>query len=180
MLQALIDTGRIPARILLAVGLILLLCSGQLHAQPRAGKCGLGPGLGSTLLIPYFEVDPASANGKTTLIAVNNGLSTPMLVRLVLWTDWGVPTLAFDVFLTGFDVQTINLRDLFNGYLPATGAGVDLSSYPNCAAYPPTYSSPVFPSMIRNDSWPSTRAPRGTSPTCAPGSPGVTASPAAT
>ncbi len=38
----------------------------------------------------------------------------------MLWTDLGVPTLAFDVYLTGYDVQTINLRDLFTGSPPAT------------------------------------------------------------
>ena len=40
---------------------------------------------------------------------------------MVLWTNWGVPSLAFDVYLTGYDVQTINLRDLFAGKLPQTG-----------------------------------------------------------
>jgi hypothetical protein len=43
---------------------------------------------------------------------------------MVLWTDWGVPTLAFDVYLTGYDVQTFNLRDVFNGSLPQTGPGI--------------------------------------------------------
>jgi len=35
-----------------------------------------------------------------------------------------VPTLAFDIFLTGFDVQTINMRDLFQDHLPRTGTQV--------------------------------------------------------
>ena len=39
---------------------------------------------------------------------------------MVRWTDWGVPTLAFDIYLTGYDVQTLNLRDLFAGNLPMT------------------------------------------------------------
>jgi hypothetical protein len=32
-----------------------------------------------------------------------------------------VPSLAVDVYLTGYDVQTLNLRDLFAGRLPTTG-----------------------------------------------------------
>jgi len=151
MLQALISTSRISARILLAMGLILLLGSGQLHAQPRAGDCVVGPGLGSTLLIPYFEVDPANVQGKTTLISVNNGLGTPVLTRLVMWTDWGVPTLAFDIYLNGFDVQTINFRDLFNGNLPSTGAGANLTGFPFCSVLPPTYSNPVIPPVFRGE-----------------------------
>jgi len=63
-------------------------------------------------------------NGATTLISVNNASAKPALARMVLWTDWGVPTLAFDIYLTGFDVQTLNLRDLFTGELPKTGPAV--------------------------------------------------------
>jgi hypothetical protein len=49
-----------------------------------------------------------------------------MLVHVTLWTDEAVPTLAFNVYLTGFDVQSINLRDIFDGDLPQTAsAGQD-------------------------------------------------------
>ncbi|MCB1037749.1 MAG: hypothetical protein KDD47_28205, partial [Acidobacteria bacterium] len=43
-------------------------------------------------------------------------------VKVVLWTDLGIPTLDFDVYLTGFDVFTANLRELFvAGRIPETG-----------------------------------------------------------
>ena len=79
-------------------------------------------------------------NGATTLISVNNASAKPALARMVLWTDWGVPTLAFDIYLTGYDVQTLNLRDLFTGTLPRTGpvvsntGALSLSStdFPGC------------------------------------------------
>lgn len=67
-----------------------------------------------------------------------------MLSRVVLWTDWGVPTLAFDVYLDGFDVQTINVRDLFNGVVPSTGASADLSGFPFCGGLPPFHGNPVL------------------------------------
>ncbi|HTQ78645.1 MAG TPA: hypothetical protein VMM92_01530 [Thermoanaerobaculia bacterium] len=85
------------------------------------GNCRVGNQPAATLLIPYFRVDLGNPGGATTLISVNNASAKPSLARVVLWTDWGSPTLAFDVYLTGYDVQSFNLRDLFNGTVPATG-----------------------------------------------------------
>lgn len=106
--------------------LFLLLSLGALAALPaRAGvvegNCRLANQPAATLLIPYFEADLSDPSGQNTLISVNNASSRSALARVVLWTDWGIPTLAFDIFLTGYDVQTINVRDLILGNLPATG-----------------------------------------------------------
>lgn len=124
---------------------VLLFCLVVLVPGPArsAPECLIGPGLGATLLYPYFEVDTANPFGKTTLLAINNGLSGEAITRVVLWTDWGTPTMAFDVYLKGFDVVTINMRDVFNGNVPSTGAGEDLSAFDGCATSPPTYSTPV-------------------------------------
>ncbi|MFL6260276.1 MAG: hypothetical protein ACJ76Y_11240 [Thermoanaerobaculia bacterium] len=108
---------------------VLFLLGCLLGAVPSAagvlaGNCRLANQPAATLLIPYFEVDLASFNGQSTLFSVNNASAKPVLSRVVLWTDWGVPTLAFDVYLTGYDVQTFNLRDLLNGKLPDTGPEV--------------------------------------------------------
>jgi hypothetical protein len=74
----------------------------------------------ATLLLPYFEVDPA-ANRTSTLLSINNADALAVTAHVTLWTDLGVPTLGFDVFLTGYDVQTLNLRDvLIAGTLPKT------------------------------------------------------------
>jgi hypothetical protein len=117
----------------------------QTKASP-AGRCLIGPGLGSSLLIPYFEVDLADPNGVTTLFSVNNGFSDPTLTRVVLWSDWGVPTMGFDIYLLGFDVQTIDVRSILGGILPSTGAGADLSPWPYCDQWPPTYVNPALTS----------------------------------
>jgi hypothetical protein len=62
----------------------------------------------------------------TTLFSVNNASAAAVLANVVVWTDLGVPTLGFQVYLTGYDVQTINLRDIFRGNLPGTAtAGQD-------------------------------------------------------
>src|SRR5687768_14464504 len=81
----------------------------------------------ATLLLPYFEVDLNSTNGVTTLFSINNASATAVLAHVTVWTDLSVPVLDFDVYLTGLDVQTINMRDVLNGILPFTADnGADL------------------------------------------------------
>jgi hypothetical protein len=83
----------------------------------------------ATLLLPYFEMDLDNPNGETTLFSVNNASATAVLAHVVVWSDLSVPVLDFNLYLTGYDVQTINLRDiLVNGKLPQTAsAGQDPS-----------------------------------------------------
>jgi hypothetical protein len=89
-----------------------------------SGNCRVQNQPAATLLVPFFEVDLDDPSGVSTLFSVNNARSGSTLARVVLWTDWGLPTLAFDLYLTGYDVQTLNVRDLFQGHLPRTGATV--------------------------------------------------------
>ena len=81
----------------------------------------------ATLLLPYFEVDLDNVNGITTLMSINNASATAVLAHVVVWSDLSIHVLDFDVYLTGYDVQTINLRDIFvDGNLPQTAsAGQD-------------------------------------------------------
>src|SRR5919106_2176045 len=82
----------------------------------------------ATLLLPYFEGDLNNPSGITTLFSINNASASAAVAHVVLWTDFSIPTLDFDVYLTGYDVQTINIRDIFNGILPRTAdAGADTS-----------------------------------------------------
>jgi hypothetical protein len=68
----------------------------------------------ATLLLPYFEVDFAAppATATTTLFSVTNVSNLPQIAHVTLWTDWAFPVLDFNIFLTGYDVQTINLYDV--------------------------------------------------------------------
>lgn len=88
----------------------------------RATTCALDTPPSATLLLPYFEVDLTRPDGLTTLFSIDNASATAVLTNVVLWTDLGIPTLSFPVYLTGFDVQTINVRDLFAGVLPQTAS----------------------------------------------------------
>jgi hypothetical protein len=80
----------------------------------------------ATLLLPYFEVDLDDPNGIDTLFSINNASSSAVLAHVVLWTDLSVPTFDFNIYLTGYDVQTISLRGIFTGTAPRTAsAGQD-------------------------------------------------------
>ncbi len=81
----------------------------------------------ATLLLPYFEVDPVSnfpAAASTpgaplnTVLTVGNANATATLTRVTVWTDYGIPTLSFHLYFTGYDTETIDLRQLFDGVLP--------------------------------------------------------------
>lgn len=75
----------------------------------------------ASLLLPYFEVDLNSPTGITTLFSINNASASAAVAHVTIWSDLSVPVIDFDVYLTGYDVQTINLRDIIvSGILPRT------------------------------------------------------------
>ena len=66
----------------------------------------------ATLLVPYFEVDLRGAGAQTTILTVTNTSHLPQAFAMTLWTDYGYPVLTFRYYLTGYDVQSINLFDV--------------------------------------------------------------------
>jgi hypothetical protein len=71
--------------------------------------------------LPYFEVDLVNTSGVNTLLTINNASASSALAHVTLWTDQSVPTLTFDIYLTGYDVQKISLAKVFRkGKLPRT------------------------------------------------------------
>ncbi|HEX7680414.1 MAG TPA: hypothetical protein VF713_19945, partial [Thermoanaerobaculia bacterium] len=122
-----------PAGLLFAS---LLLCGSALAAVPASinndDSCDLKVGPAATLLLPYFEVDPnPKVQGQTTLFTITNVSRYPQIAHVTLWTDWAFPVLTFNLFLTGYDVQAINLYDVIvrgtvappSGTTPATTPG---------------------------------------------------------
>jgi hypothetical protein len=103
----------------------LLLTLGQRPAG--AVICAVDAVPAATLLLPYFEVDLGNSLGSQTLFSINNASATAVLAHVVVWSDLSVPVLDFNVYLTGYDVQTISMRDLIvNGSVPQTAsAGQD-------------------------------------------------------
>jgi hypothetical protein len=94
-----------------------------LGGQALAVICTIDDVPAATLLLPYFEVNLTDPNGVTTLFSVNNASATAVLAHVVVWSDLSVPVLDFNIYLTGYDVQTINLRDIIvTGILPRTAS----------------------------------------------------------
>jgi hypothetical protein len=87
-----------------------------------ATLCAIDDVPAATLLLPYFAVDLEDRNGVTTLFSINNASAVSQIAHVTIWSEFSVPIIDFDVYLTGFDVQTINLGDIIrDGILPQTG-----------------------------------------------------------
>ena len=87
--------------------------------------CDIGSAVpAATLLLPYFEVDFKSpqTTARTTLFTIVNTSDLPQIAHVVVWTDWSFPALDFNIFLTGYDVQGINMYDIFARATIAPGA----------------------------------------------------------
>src|SRR5689334_6697311 len=98
-------------------------------------SCDIGNAPAATLLLPYFDVDFKSAQptARTTLFTITNVSNLPQIAHVVIWTDWSFPSIDFNIFLTGYDVQAINLYDIFaRGVIaPSSGTSSDVTSPTN-------------------------------------------------
>ncbi len=120
----------------------------------------------ATLLLPYFEVDLDNPTGPNTLLTVTNVSQLPAIAHFTLWTDWSVPTLGFNAYLTGYDVVEVDLRALFDqGTVPSTSSvdtnispvgGFSVVTNPDTGVGPGTPScvtqlpQPTLPTTLRN------------------------------
>src|SRR6266850_830320 len=88
-------------------------------------SCDIGVAPAATLLLPYFEVDFRSTQttARTTLFTITNVSAFPQIAHVVVWTDWSYAALDFNIWLTGYDVQAINLYDLFSRGVIAPPSG---------------------------------------------------------
>lgn len=98
-----------------------------LYAAPAKAVIGVIDNVpGATLLFPRFEVDVENDAGLDTMVTIQNASATAMLVNVTLWTDYGLPTASFPIYLTGYDTENIDLRTVFKRLLPETAsAGQD-------------------------------------------------------
>jgi hypothetical protein len=102
---------------------LLLLALLALAAPGGALICTIDDVPAATLLLPYFEVELDNPNGITTLLSINNASPLAVLAHVDVYSDLSVPVLDFNIYLTGYDVQSIDLRDiLVNGILPRTAS----------------------------------------------------------
>ena len=80
----------------------------------------------ATLLLPYFEVDTQTRTGQTTLVTITNVSPLDQIARVTLWTDYSYPVLTFNIYLTGYDAQSIDLYDVLARGIIGTDAGTGL------------------------------------------------------
>ena len=123
---------------------------GATSTCPDGGDCRVSVRPAATLLVPWFGVDLAAKDGLTTIVSITNADARSHLVSVTLWTDWAVPTLTFNLYLTGFDIQTLDLRDILRrGTLPATGVSASPVGRLSDAATPfPGCASTVAPVQV--------------------------------
>ena len=83
----------------------------------------------ATLLLPYFEVDLSSRQSETTLFTITNVGAEERVAYVTLWTDYSYPVISFNVYLTGYDVQSIDLYDVLTSgrIAPPDGTGRTVS-----------------------------------------------------
>jgi hypothetical protein len=114
------------------VALLLVCCivSLPLFASPTRNNddsCDIAVLPAATLLLPYFEV---SLDGRvTTLFTITNATAAEQIAHVTLWTDYAYPVIDFNIYLTGYDVQAINLHDVIvRGLIaPDLGTGTEIS-----------------------------------------------------
>jgi len=89
----------------------------------------------STLLVPYVVVGMSgnvpNATGYTTALSVTNTSWEATIIHVVVWSAVSDGILDFDEVLSGYDVWTINFRDLLSGNWSAFDTSLSASAAPN-------------------------------------------------
>ena len=129
--------------------LLLLIATSASADSPSSinndDSCDVRVGPAATLLLPYFEVDILGNSGQTTLFTVVNVTRYPQIAHVTLWTDWTYPVLAFNLYLTGYDVQAINMADILGRGIIAPPNGTSSTTRPGSlsASTNPNLRSPL-------------------------------------
>ena len=87
-----------------------------------ANVCAFDPVPAATLLFPFVTYNyDLGDTGYNTLFAITNVSNEATIVHVTVWTDFSVAILDFNILLTGYDVQTVSIRDILrDGQLPIT------------------------------------------------------------
>ncbi len=121
----------------------VLACLLTLPAHAAIGALDNVPS--ATLLLPYFQVDVTGNQLGKVMFTVHNVSAQPHLAHVTLWTDVGIPTFAFDIYLAGHDLVDVDMRAVFAGIVPHTSrtlsnVGADAApavAFPGCDAMLP-------------------------------------------
>ncbi len=118
-------------------------------------SCDISTAPAATLLLPYFEVDinAPQTTAQTTLFTITNVTQIPQIAHVTVWTDLSFPVLDFNIFLTGYDVQGINLYDVIaRGFVASTaGTSIDDSISPTGQRSLDNDDNPNFGPNVESD-----------------------------
>lgn len=100
--------------------IILALALALVGGVAYANFCARDIVPSASLLVPYIIVDTnadgtPNANGYTTLTVVTNVSSIKQIIHVTVWNAASAPVVDFDEVLSGYDVWSINWRDLVTG-----------------------------------------------------------------
>jgi hypothetical protein len=99
--------------------------SGSPATTNNDDSCDISVQPAATLLLPYFEVNLDDPLGETTLFTITNVSAEEQIAHVTLWTDYSYPVIDFNIYLTGYDVQAINLYDIIARGIIAPGTTVN-------------------------------------------------------
>ena len=90
-----------------------------------ANVCAFDAVPAATILFPFVTLDyNAPTSGVSTNFSITNVSAEAQVVHVTVWTDFSAAILDFNILLTGYDVISMNIRDiLINGQLPVTTYG---------------------------------------------------------
>jgi hypothetical protein len=132
----------IAMKTLSIVAALLITTSAFAGTRDNDDTCDIKVGPAATLLLPYFEVDISGNSGQTTLFTVTNVTRYPQIARVTLWTDLAYPVLTFNLYLTGYDIQAINIADVLKPGIVASPTGTSSTTTPG------PLSSSTSPNLI--------------------------------
>jgi hypothetical protein len=100
--------------------LILALALALVGGVAYANFCARDIVPSASLLVPYIVVDTMADGtpnpaGYTTLTVVTNVSSAKQIIHVTVWSADSEPVVDFDEVLSGYDVWSINWRDLVTG-----------------------------------------------------------------
>src|SRR5689334_24049521 len=103
--------------------------NGAPHSTNNDDTCDIAVMPAATLLLPHFSVDTDVPISRTTVFTITNTAKADQVARVTLWTDYSFPVISFNIYLTGYDVQEINLFDVIaRGIMaPDEGTGYEKS-----------------------------------------------------
>jgi len=139
---------------------ILVAVSASAGVPDNDATCDIKVGPAATLLLPYFEIDLQNGE-QTSLFTITNVSRYSQIAHVTLWTDWGFPVFNFNIFLAGYDVQSINVKDILVRGVIASPVGTGpttvkspLGALTSPAFGGPGYANPNFKAVIDCDALP--------------------------